>query len=215
MSSTETGTDTRERILRAAERLYAEHGIDAVSRADINRESGVKNRSAVNYHFGDKEALLLAILERRESQLREHRERLIAELRADAPLGPREIAIALVRPLGAMLHDSEGGHAYLLIAAQLVGHPSLSRYDSNFATVRRAEDSVASHFSRTLSSHSDERFLSRAMLVTGMMFHSFADYVRLQRSSAPSIQVPSPDDYVDDVIECLAAIIAAPLPTAD
>jgi len=73
--SNESGT--RERVLDAAERLFSERGIDATSLRSLTREAGV-NLAAVHYHFGCKDALLDAVVERRASPINEER---IAELR--------------------------------------------------------------------------------------------------------------------------------------
>ena len=48
---------TRERVKRAARRLFALNGVDAVSVRDIVREAGGKNISALNYYFGSKELI--------------------------------------------------------------------------------------------------------------------------------------------------------------
>jgi AcrR family transcriptional regulator len=52
------GRATRELILIAAERLFAERGIAAVSLRDVGAAAGQKNNAAVQYHFGDKENLV-------------------------------------------------------------------------------------------------------------------------------------------------------------
>ena len=44
-------SDTRARILDAAERLFMAHGYDGTSMRQITGEAGV-NLAAVNYHFG-------------------------------------------------------------------------------------------------------------------------------------------------------------------
>ena len=54
--------DGRELLLSAALKLFATHGIDAVSIRAVNREAGLGAASA-HYHFGTKEALLDAVLE--------------------------------------------------------------------------------------------------------------------------------------------------------
>ena len=55
---------TKERILDAAERLFAERGFAATSLRSITAAAGV-NLAAVNYHFRSKEALLEAVFTRR------------------------------------------------------------------------------------------------------------------------------------------------------
>lgn len=56
--------DTKERILDAAERLFAREGFHGTSLRTLTGEAKV-NLAAVNYHFGSKEALLEAVFERR------------------------------------------------------------------------------------------------------------------------------------------------------
>lgn len=53
--------DSAERILAAAEDLFAEHGFDAVSISDIATRSGV-SKSNVFHHFSSKNELYLAVL---------------------------------------------------------------------------------------------------------------------------------------------------------
>src|SRR5438477_552987 len=80
---------TKEKILLAAERLIAEHGVDGVSMRQIGAAVGSGNNSAVLYHFGSKEKLVQAIFEYRLPRLRERRAQLIAERQpANLPLLP-------------------------------------------------------------------------------------------------------------------------------
>jgi AcrR family transcriptional regulator len=53
---------TRERIKRAARRLFAVKGVDAVAVRDIIAEVGQKNASALNYYFGSKEGLIETLI---------------------------------------------------------------------------------------------------------------------------------------------------------
>ncbi|MCZ6462713.1 MAG: TetR family transcriptional regulator [Proteobacteria bacterium] len=70
------GSETRERILEAAETLFAEQGISGTSLRALTRAADV-NLAAVHYHFGSKEGLLDSVVARRAGPL--NRERL-AEL---------------------------------------------------------------------------------------------------------------------------------------
>ncbi|MFH1150216.1 MAG: TetR family transcriptional regulator [Actinomycetota bacterium] len=58
-----SGIDTREKILQAADRLFAEVGYDAATTREIAEISGV-NKALIHYHFKNKEDLLASILDR-------------------------------------------------------------------------------------------------------------------------------------------------------
>lgn len=58
-------SDTSSRLLDVAERLFAEQGIETVSIRQIVLASGQGNLSAAHYHFGSREGLIRALLERR------------------------------------------------------------------------------------------------------------------------------------------------------
>src|SRR5260370_38831696 len=57
-------TDTKERILDAAETLFGRHGINATSLRLITTEADV-NLASVNYHFQSKDSLVAAVFKRR------------------------------------------------------------------------------------------------------------------------------------------------------
>ena len=65
--------DTRERLLAAASRVFAEKGFEKATVREICQAAEVSNLAAVNYYFGDKERLYI------ESVKRAHRPR-IAEI---------------------------------------------------------------------------------------------------------------------------------------
>lgn len=66
-SSTEPAPEARERILEAAYDLFSREGIRAVGIDAIIEQSGVA-RMTLYRHFGSKDALVLAFLERREER---------------------------------------------------------------------------------------------------------------------------------------------------
>jgi AcrR family transcriptional regulator len=125
MTSTAGGSSsrTREQIVRAAERLLAERGIDGVSLREINRAANQGNTNAVRYHFGDRDGLVQAILDkhRRDSEPRRHA--LLDQYEEAGSEDLRGLAGALVLPLAAKLADPDGGREYLQIASQLYTRP--------------------------------------------------------------------------------------------
>lgn len=69
----EAEDNTRERLLDHAERLFAEKGFSAASVRDVTAAANC-NLAAVNYHFGSKQALYLAVFRERWAH-RAHRVR--------------------------------------------------------------------------------------------------------------------------------------------
>ena len=72
---------TKELILDAAEGLFADFGFQATSLRDITGAAGV-NLASVNYHFGSKDALLTALLERHFAPVNNRRIELLDDLEA-------------------------------------------------------------------------------------------------------------------------------------
>jgi AcrR family transcriptional regulator len=132
--------DTRERLIRAAEKLFALHGVAGVSLREITRESGAKNAVAVQYHFGDRDGLLRAVLQKHWPDVEARRHALLDEFEADPSGGVRFLAACLVRPLAAKLADDDGGREYLQIHAELLNMPRAA--DDDGAVVDPKRDSI-------------------------------------------------------------------------
>jgi len=117
---------TRARLIRAAERLFAAHGIDGVSLREINRAAGARNAIALQYHFEDRAGVLRAILARHRQDVESRRHAMLDQYEADARPDLRALSAALVRPLAAKLADPDGGPEYLQIHAELFNRPRLA-----------------------------------------------------------------------------------------
>ncbi len=97
--------NTKMRILDTAERLFAQHGIEATSLRIITRDAGV-NLAAVNYHFQSKEALMHAVIARRLDPINQRRLQMLDACEAEAGDGPlplHRVLDALLRPIFEVL----------------------------------------------------------------------------------------------------------------
>lgn len=124
LSDSGAGAATRERILRAAERLFAERGIDAVSIRDITSEAGA-NKAAIHYHFGSKAELVRAILEWRATRLGALRGAWLDRIESSPDPTLREVLEALVVPVAEMASDAEGGRHHIGFLAAVLANPEL------------------------------------------------------------------------------------------
>ncbi|NUR30581.1 MAG: TetR/AcrR family transcriptional regulator [Catenulispora sp.] len=128
----------RIRILEAAERRFAEDGIEAVSLRQIAAESGQRNTSAVAYHFGSRSALVAAVYEHRMTPVNARRLELLATRPDDTV---RSYVRALVEPLAETLTDAEkeGRRSwYLRFLAEAMRYPE---YDPGTVALGRPEAS--------------------------------------------------------------------------
>src|SRR5918995_3621308 len=79
--------ETKEKILDAAERLFATHGFAGTSLRAVTKEAGV-NLAAVHYHFGTKEDLLRAVLSRIVIPVNRERLKMLEQVEAAAGSDP-------------------------------------------------------------------------------------------------------------------------------
>ncbi len=115
-------SSTKERILDAAEGLFADSGLGATSLRDITREAGV-NLAAVNYHFGSKEELLKGVLKRAFDPVNDARIVWLDDLEKKAGEdGPKleEILQAFIGPpFDAWSQSGERGLRFLKLLGQI------------------------------------------------------------------------------------------------
>jgi len=107
----------------AAERLFAERGVEAVSLREISRHSGARNAIATQYHFKDRAGVLAAIMAKHQPGVEAGRQALLDQYQASGVEGAeavRMLAGALVRPLAAKLSDPGGGPDFLRIHAEIL-----------------------------------------------------------------------------------------------
>src|SRR5438270_13470238 len=119
---TDRATSTQEAILVAAERLYAEHGMFAVSNRQVSEAAGQGNNAAVGYHFGAKADLVRASEEKHRGPVEQLREQMVAEL--DESAGMRDWVGCLVRPLTEHLAALGNPSWYARFAAQAMTDPA-------------------------------------------------------------------------------------------
>ncbi len=125
-TSTQRSRPTRDRILDAAERLFAQRGFHGVSIRDITGAAGV-DVALANYHFGSKQGLLEAVFMRRSEDLNAERlARLDALLSGSARRAPalEDIIDAFTHPLlDRSARGGPGWKSYFALVAEVNNSP--------------------------------------------------------------------------------------------
>jgi AcrR family transcriptional regulator len=114
---------TVEELLQVAERMFAQQGVENVALTQIVAKAGQRNRSALHYHFGSRDGVLTAVMNRRLSPLNVRREALVDALPAQPSLA--QILYAYAAPLAQVAIEEPWGADYLSLLAQLTFHPQL------------------------------------------------------------------------------------------
>ncbi|PHP65114.1 TetR family transcriptional regulator [Zhengella mangrovi] len=115
------GEATRERVLDAAERLFADHGFDAVSIRQIAQEAEV-TLGVVGFHSGSKEALFSTILKRRVDLLSAGRQAALDRLLAEKGRGAMTVHDLMAAYINPYIDFASAGDPQWLAYARLIAH---------------------------------------------------------------------------------------------
>jgi len=123
---------TKDRILSAAEELFAQHGFAGTSLRQVTSLAAV-NIAAVNYHFGSKENLINEVFRRRMDVMSAQRLQQLEAAVRDHPGQLEPILAAFIEPALALAQDRNGGAAFVRVIARAYAehNESLRRFLSD------------------------------------------------------------------------------------
>jgi len=187
---------TRAKILDAAEELFAQNSITGTSLLDIAKASNQKNRSALQYHFTNKEGLLDAVLDRHAFQVLEHRNQMLDALESSESYTLKDLMLALIVPMADHL-DRPGGANFLRIHSDLMSHEHFKQFRevryNKLNDMQRIRVMGRSH----TEGLSEEELQSRQMLTGCLLVHGFSVYA----ASSPQ---PDRELFVSTMAQAMA-----------
>jgi AcrR family transcriptional regulator len=178
-------SDTKERILDAAEQLFAERGYAATSLRSIVAAARV-NLAAIHYHFHSKEALLEAVIIRRAAPINQERLRLLAECRTAAGRKPpalEDLLQAFLAPTFRVARERAGAVRFMRLVARIHAEGDLlpAMVKSHFGPMLA---SYTSAFLAALPHLTFEEFFGRAHLAMGAAAQALRPPTRIEGLSA-------------------------------
>ena len=204
------GQETRELIVATAERLFAEHGIAAVSNRQVSEAAGQANNFAVGYHFGTKADLVRAIVRRHTRAMERRRVEMLD--RADGSTDVRDWVACLVRPATDHLAGLPAPTWYARCVAQADADPALRRVvvDEAIATpsMGRALDGLL----RAVTDLPARVHRERADMCRVLIVHMLAERERALHEGAAEPGVTwttTGGDLVDAIVGLLLAPVTA------
>jgi len=173
--------------MATAERLFAEHGVTAVSSRQISEAAGQGDNAAVGYHFGAKTDLIKAIVHRHDRQIERSRVRMAEGIGVDG--GVREWVDCLVRPLTEHLAASGRTSWYARFSAQVITDPALREIVTQESLVSPSLGRIVEGLRPALAELPDGVREERLEMIRGLILHTCADR---ERSLAASGEPPGP-----------------------
>ena len=111
-------------MIDAAERIAATEGFGAMTVRAVQAAAGQANKSAVQYHFGDRDGLIRAVLDARMAPANERRTAMLAALDPDPSL--RDLVEVYVLPLAESVESHEPSY-WARFLLQAVNDPKIGQ----------------------------------------------------------------------------------------
>ncbi|PKM16881.1 MAG: TetR/AcrR family transcriptional regulator [Gammaproteobacteria bacterium HGW-Gammaproteobacteria-2] len=172
---------TKERLLTAAEDLFAQFGFAGTSLRQVTTRADV-NIAAVNYHFGSKENLVNEVFRRRLDELSQKRLDALGKAQAQADHALEAVLAAFIEPALALTLDRQGGgSAFVRVLARAYAEKNerLRKFLSdNYGHVLR-------EFAKAISAHAPElgkeELYWRLDFIAGALTYAMADFGLIKR----------------------------------
>ncbi|HEY1070741.1 MAG TPA: TetR/AcrR family transcriptional regulator [Thermomonas sp.] len=171
---------TKDRILHAAEELFAQQGFASTSLRQVTSRADV-NIAAVNYHFGSKDNLVNEVFRRRMDVMSAQRLEALRQAVATAPGQLEPVLAAFVEPALAMAQDRHGGGAFIRVIART--------YAENNDTLRKFLSDQYGHVPREFAKAiaacvpglGKEELYWRLDFLSGALTYAMADFGLIKR----------------------------------
>ncbi len=169
---------TKERILDAAEQLFARHGFAGASLRQVTSSAGV-NLAAVNYHFGSKDKLHEEVFRRRLDILNGRRNEALDALADAASL--EDVLTAFIHPALELSREAEGGDAFVRMLARAYAEHDQKLRDflsENYGDVLKR---FAAELAARLPALDKQELYWRLDIVTGALTYAMANFGIIRR----------------------------------
>jgi AcrR family transcriptional regulator len=195
----------QERLITAAERLFAQRGIACVSLRKIGAAAEQRNVSAVQYHFGSKERLVEAIMAHRNQAIDRRRDGLLAHLNDAGDL--RLLVEAMVYPFAKSVRP---GSYYARFLAQAINDPVQDHLMPAGGPERDGGRRIAALMRKALPAMTTQVWTRRIHSAWRLLIQVLAAHEReLEGGRPPPVTTPA---LATELVDMILGMISAPVP---
>lgn len=212
MPGSSGGEETRQLLVDAATREFAECGVHTASLLEVTKKAGQRNRGAVHYHFGTREGLLVAVLEEQVDFLAQRERELLTAAR-QRPGDLASIVEAFVRPSVELADQGWKGRCYLMILCELVeDEPGATHPDVRSALERSGGYEAYTLFETRMPAMPDALRAERMSLATSFILRASADRARAAERETPGRPQLAVEDFIANLVSMAVGMVSAPVP---
>ncbi|HET6525154.1 TetR/AcrR family transcriptional regulator [Sphingopyxis sp.] len=199
---------TKARILIAAERLFAQRGIEGTSLREISAAAGLANTSSVQYHFGGKDELLQGLFTHRMLQMEARRGAMLERAEDGGLLDDMRTLMDIICLPHIDLADRDGRYCYAEFLAQY-----LLRYRPPVGPIADPPELPApvnlyrvQQLIRARLDHLPEDVIVRRLIVAVLGFLAvLINHKSFEQGAGPGLDVA-----LSDTLEQIASAMSAP-----
>jgi AcrR family transcriptional regulator len=205
--------DTSDKLIAAAERLFAGHGYTSVSVRAIAAAAGV-NWSLVGYYFRGKEGLLSEVYRRHCSSLNAERLKLLGRAREQG-LQLEQVIEAFVRPALTEIQTGAGDTSFSRLRAILAAEDSALLNQLVADNFDMSSRTFVAALRECLPRVPPDEILWRFHFMLGTIYYSAASPQRIKTFSKGRCDPGNVEDTLQHLVPFLAAAFRAPAAAAD
>jgi AcrR family transcriptional regulator len=195
-------TDSREEILDAAERHFAQGGYAASSLREIALDANV-TQAMVNYYFGSKREMFKEVYLRRGYWLAAQRMELLERTTAKPRFTVEDVIRSYITP-PFQLRSSEQGRAFLRLQARLHAEQDEESFALRRTVYDRPVRAYVACLHGLLPDKSKETLFLRFAQLIGIYLYILSDAHRVEEMSGIKALNPQPNEFIEEIVSFTA-----------
>lgn len=213
MSEKKEKVSTKERLVLAAEKLFAEKGFHDVSLRDITKEAKA-NVASVNYYFSSKDALEDEVIVRHIGPVNDARMAALDTLReqyGEEAIPSREVILAFMRPMIELMHSSSlRSDLFAKIMGRCMGDKGHAMPPQIEPQMKAVIGAFIQELLRALPQLTPETVLWRLHFSFGVVAHTLLFSERLSEFAGEELGDVTMDSSLERIIDyCEGGLLAA------
>ncbi|MFK5924376.1 MAG: TetR/AcrR family transcriptional regulator [Verrucomicrobiota bacterium] len=205
-------SEVRERILDAAEELFADQGFDSVSLRQITTRADV-NLAAVNYYFGSKGGLVVEVLARVVGPINQRRLQMLDEAEtqaADEAVEVETILAAVFRPVIVSMNESEHSRQVVMkLAGRCMSEAGSEMPEAMRCLFREVADRFCAALSKALPRLSSAEVFWRMHFTIGSMLYALTQHETLVLLSDGKVLADDAEKALEELVAFTAGGLRA------